>query len=261
MKVIIITSIENGIASSCVRELVLNPNIEVLGVIHSRLSIKKNRRYYAKKIKKIIKIGILGVLNGIRIRKWFFKVEKTSIYTVCSANKIPLFEIGTVNSFETEELLDNLNPDLGVSLGNNYINKKIFSIPKYGIINVHTEILPEYQGAHGVIWPIYYGKLITGFTIHTIDEYIDTGDILYIENIPIIFQSRLKKTVETTMSKVYSRVPNALSIVCGNFLDYKNNSIPQKRGIPYTTPTISQFIRMCGNNYKLHKKSKMAKQK
>ena len=258
MKVIIITSIENGLASSCVRELALNPNIDVSGVIYSKLSIKKNRRYYSKKIIKIIKIGILGVLNGIRIRNWFLKVESKSIYSVCSTNNIPLFEIGTVNSYESEQLLGNLNPDLGISLGNNYINKKVFSIPKYGIINVHTEILPDYQGAHGVIWPIYDGKSNTGFTIHTIDQYIDTGDILYTENIPIIFKSRLKNTVKCSISKVYNRIPNALSTVCENFVYYKNNSIAQKRGIPYTTPTIFQFIRMCVYNYKLHKKTKLA---
>ena len=253
MKIVILTSVEKGHASLCLNELNNNPNIDVAGIIFAKNTAKKNLRFYKKKIIKLIKIGILGALNGIRIRGWFLPSSEHNIINLCKELNIPIFFSHNINSLETRDYLSNLGVDIGVSLGNSYISSKVFKIPRYGMINIHTELLPKYQGAHSVIWPIYNNETVTGFTIHEIDKSIDTGNILYIEKIPISFHKTLKNTISHTSKDVNLKLPIALSKVCENFHKYKDNGIVQKRNKSFTTPTLSQFIKMVLNNRKLYK--------
>jgi methionyl-tRNA formyltransferase len=226
----------------------------VSGVIYAQNTAIKNIRFYKKKIFKIFEIGILGALNGVRIRKWFLPSSENSIITLCEKLNIPLFFTDNINSIETRKHLSKLTPDLGVSLGNSYISSKVFRIPKYGMINIHTEILPKYQGAHSVIWPIFYMERNTGFTIHEINKSIDTGKILYLEKIPISFHQNLKNTVYYTSLDVSSKLSEALTKVCENIHQYKKNAIVQEKNKTYTTPTFLQFVKMIVNNRKLYKK-------
>ncbi len=58
------------------------------------------------------------------------------------------------------------------------LSKEILDIPKYGCINVHASLLPEYRGAAPIQWAIADGKKTTGVTIQQMNEGIDTGDII-----------------------------------------------------------------------------------
>lgn len=56
--------------------------------------------------------------------------------------------------------------------------EEIIEIPKYGCVNVHLGLLPEYRGVNGVRRALLNGEEKTGVTIHFMDEGIDTGDII-----------------------------------------------------------------------------------
>ena len=58
------------------------------------------------------------------------------------------------------------------------LSKEILDIPKYGCINVHASLLPEYRGAAPIQWAIADGKKTTGVTIQQMNEGVDTGDII-----------------------------------------------------------------------------------
>lgn len=57
--------------------------------------------------------------------------------------------------------------------------KKIFNIIKYGIINIHASILPEFKGPSPIFYTLFNEKKISGITIFKINEIIDDGDIIY----------------------------------------------------------------------------------
>ena len=63
---------------------------------------------------------------------------------------------------------DHTEADLGLALGNGFIGPSIFTIPCFGMVNIHSEMLPEFRGAQSFIWPIYEGVGWMGFTIHQI---------------------------------------------------------------------------------------------
>lgn len=120
------------------------------------------------------------------------------------------------------------------------------------MINVHTELLPEYQNAHSIIWPIYFGKRETGFTIHQIVKTIDAGKILLQERYPIVFQPTLRETVELNLALANERVPKALKLVCENYPSYLAAAKEQGKGNVFTTPSIWQFLRMKSMNAKMY---------
>ena len=48
---------------------------------------------------------------------------------------------------------------------------------KYGLINIHPALLPDYRGLDGGLWALKEGNEI-GVTAYLIDEGIDTGSII-----------------------------------------------------------------------------------
>ncbi len=56
--------------------------------------------------------------------------------------------------------------------------KEILEIPRFGCINIHASLLPEYRGAAPIQWAILDGKEKSGITTMMMDEGLDTGDIL-----------------------------------------------------------------------------------
>ena len=63
------------------------------------------------------------------------------------------------------------------------IPKSILEMPKYGCINVHASLLPEYRGAAPIQWAVIDGKEKTGVTTMQMDEGLDTGDMLLVEEV------------------------------------------------------------------------------
>jgi methionyl-tRNA formyltransferase len=57
--------------------------------------------------------------------------------------------------------------------------------PKHGAVNVHPSLLPLHRGASPVAGAILTGDLATGTTIMKMDEGLDTGDVLAMEEIPL----------------------------------------------------------------------------
>lgn len=54
----------------------------------------------------------------------------------------------------------------------------LLAIPALGCVNVHASLLPKYRGAAPINWALIRGERVTGVTIMTIDETLDTGPIL-----------------------------------------------------------------------------------
>jgi len=208
-----------------------------------------------RKIQKTIHIGLLGALNGIRLRDWYTDKEAEDICMLCDSMSIPISETEVINCEATRELFKEASADLGLSLGNGYIAKSVFSIPKYGMLNMHGEILPRYQGAQSIIWPIFDGLKETGFTIHQVDSHIDTGQILFQEKYPIAFFPTLRETVEKNVMTARGRVPAAFSYVCEHYEHLKDKAETQRTGKSYTTPTFWQFLRIVKNHNMMYHES------
>lgn len=256
MRILILTSSKSGTAAYFLPYLLERSELKITGVVFNRGDLKSKKNNKKRVIKKIFKIGILGAINGIRMRKWYGEGVKKyvaiqNIEELCLIHNIPYRETGNINSSETIRHFKELQPDLALSLGNSYIGSRVFTIPKLGMLNVHGEVLPDYKNAQSVIWQIYNNSDHTGYTIHEINKGIDTGNILKQEKFPILFKQSLSETVSATCAEILKRSAQGMVEVLIHFNAYKQKAIVQKGGNSYTTPGIFQFMRIVRNFYSL----------
>src|SRR5262245_46369704 len=180
MRVAVLSSNFRGFGAYCLPALAQAAGVELAVVIYNQgLGLSKHP-IRGRVLRKIFRIGILGALNGIRMRKWYrddvgARLRTAPLDVMAGDFGIRVETTPTLNCKRTIELLRAADVDLGLSLGNGYIAKRVFSVPRWGMLNVHHEILPEFRGAQSVIWQIYEGSRHSGYTIHRIDERIDTG--------------------------------------------------------------------------------------
>ena len=92
---------------------------------------------------------------------------------------IPLNEI---NSNDGIEKLQSSDPDLIVSIRyGTIIQSAVIAIPRFGILNLHSGILPQYRGVMATFWAMLNSDKHIGCTLHyIIDGTIDTGPIVSI---------------------------------------------------------------------------------
>ena len=133
ISVIILTSSTKGSASVHLQELVKSDAIEVKAVIFNKNERINKKKYYKRKLKKTLKIGLFGAYNGVKMRQWYSAglaehIEITPIEQLCKEHKIPFHKTPAINCEETREHFRNAGADVGLSLGNGYIGSKVFGI-------------------------------------------------------------------------------------------------------------------------------------
>lgn len=85
-----------------------------------------------------------------------------------------------------DETVRGLAPDvIVVAAYGKFLPESMLSIPKYGCINIHGSLLPEYRGAAPMQRAIIDGKKFTGITIQQMAPEMDTGDILLTKRVDI----------------------------------------------------------------------------
>lgn len=65
------------------------------------------------------------------------------------------------------------------------LSQEIIDLPRYGIVNVHTSLLPRYRGSSPIQSAILNGDKVTGVTIMQTDVGMDTGDIILSQSVTI----------------------------------------------------------------------------
>jgi len=116
--------------------------------------------------------------------------RKSSIPTpmrdVANAHGIAIHDPVSVNTDESQQLLEDLKPDLLVVCDYGQILKGyILATASYGGINLHGSILPKYRGAAPVNWAIRNGDEETGITVIHMTPKLDGGPCLKIVRTPI----------------------------------------------------------------------------
>jgi len=244
MRVVVLTAFRHGPASTCLPVLAAETGVEVAMVVHCLSQFVNRRRKLRRDLRKIRRVGPLGALIGYQLRSWYQGEPTEDLKEVCERHGIPFETSPRTNADETVELFRRSGAELGLSLGNGMIFPKVYRALSRGMINLHGELLPRFQGAASVIWAIYEGVTETGFTIHEVDRTIDTGRIFYQEKFPIDFRATLRETVEVNCAEISRRVPAALARVVGDFETHLASAHAQSGGHSHTTPTLRQFLEM-----------------
>ncbi len=92
----------------------------------------------------------------------------------------PILVLNAINNGQDLNTLIDSEPDLIVSLRYGVILKsKVISVPKFGVINLHSGLLPAYKGVMATFRALQAGEVTIGTTLHYItDASIDTGPVI-----------------------------------------------------------------------------------
>jgi methionyl-tRNA formyltransferase len=114
-------------------------------------------------------------------------ILRKNVTKVLDKNGIPLWRLESdINNKENVIKLRDLDPDLVIIIaGNQIIKKPILDIPKHGIINAHSSLLPKYRGLMPTFWVLKNNEKETGVTVYKLTEGIDSGPIINSRKIEI----------------------------------------------------------------------------
>jgi len=122
----------------------------------------------------------------------------------------------SINHQDSLTQISQFKPDIILSiLGNQIFKKNLISIPRFGVLNLHTSLLPSYRGLLPTFWVLLNDEEYTGVTVHLIDEGIDTGDIICQKKIKIGNKTQRELIKET---KIFGMdcILEAMDIVTSN---------------------------------------------
>lgn len=166
-----------------------------LAIIEDKEDLKK---FIKRRIKRLGIVTVAGqILFQVLVLKLLKRVSKNRYQQLLSEeqlNEVPIPSqkikyVNSVNSAETIELLKTLNPDLIIVNGTRIISKKVLTAVNCPFINTHVGITPKYRGVHGAYWALVNNDAAhCGVTVHLVDEGIDTGNIIFQQNIDVTKQ-------------------------------------------------------------------------
>lgn len=92
----------------------------------------------------------------------------------------PIETLNRVNKPENLKVLRDTSPDLILSIRyGSILRDEAISLPKHGVLNLHSGVLPQYRGVMASFRALGNGDTELGTTLHYIsDPSIDTGEIV-----------------------------------------------------------------------------------
>jgi methionyl-tRNA formyltransferase len=139
-------------------------------------------------------------------------MEANGIETVKLANR--------VNHPDSLEIIQGFKPDLLVSLAGNEIFKQpLFESAKYGVINLHSALLPKYRGLMPSFWVMRHNEEKTGVSVFFVDEGIDSGPIIVQKEV-----SLLNRTQAELIWELKYRGADAIIEACNLVAEHGENT-------------------------------------
>ena len=177
---------------------------------------------------------IIGVFTKVdKINKRGKKIEYLPVKQYAIDKNIPIYQPNSLKDEETKNIIKELNPDLIVVVAyGKIIPKDIIDMPKFGIINVHSSLLPRFRGAAPINAALMAGDEKSGVTIMYVAEGLDTGNIILAKETPITEEDNF----ETLHDRLKFLGAEALDEAVNLIEKGENESIPQDE-------TLATFVK------------------
>lgn len=188
-------------------------------------------------------VAKLDQISGYRLYKGLCGVEH-----VAKKNNIPYKVIHSSNSEDFYKEVVELGPDVVLSFSAPQIIKEpLLSAPKYGILNVHGSLLPDYRGCMPSFWYIFNEEEYGGATVHYMSAKIDDGDIVAQDKVYIGDCKSMFELMEKTKGVGGEMMVKAIKAIESETLERKPNI--SSEGRYFTWPTAEQ-----GKEFRVKKK-------
>ena len=186
------------------------------------------------------------------------KLKSSAIKDFAVAQNLAILQPTNLKDPDFNAHLKSINADLFVVVAFRMLPKIVWSLPKYGTINLHASLLPNYRGAAPINWALINGEKKTGVTTFFIEEKIDTGEIINQKEIEILdhdnvgmLHDKLMKIGATVLKDTVKAISNQnyVALKQDSFKLSKINAAPKlnkqtgKINWANTTQSINNLIR------------------
>jgi len=154
-------------------------------------------------------------------------LSESAVKKFAVQHRIPVLQPEKLKSDDFLQRLKALQPDVQIVVAYRMLPEQVWSLPRYGTINLHGSLLPQYRGAAPINWAIINGEQQTGVTTFLIDKEIDTGKIILQDTIPI----GKHETAGELHDRMMMMGANLIVKTLGMILDGTCKSIEQKHFI------------------------------
>jgi methionyl-tRNA formyltransferase len=114
------------------------------------------------------------------------KLQPSPVKAVAMAAGLEIRQPASLKTVEAQQELAAIAPDLLVVVAYGLIlPQAVLELPKLGCINVHASLLPRWRGAAPIERALLSGDAVSGVTIMKMDAGLDTGDMLYKQQVAI----------------------------------------------------------------------------
>lgn len=127
------------------------------------------------------------------------KINYSPVKEYALQNNLPIHQPENFKNREIIELIKEQNPDLIVVVAyGKILPQEVIDIPKYGVINLHSSLLPKYRGAAPINMALINGDDKSGVSIMYVEEKLDAG--------AVILQEETEITDEDTFLTLHDRL-------------------------------------------------------
>lgn len=124
------------------------------------------------------------------------------------------------------EELRSLKADLQIVVAFRMLPEQVWNMPRLGTFNLHGSLLPQYRGAAPINWAVINGEKTTGITTFFLKHEIDTGNIIFRDELPIEYDDTAGTMHDKLMVKGADLVLKTVkAIEAGNVKTIDQNSL------------------------------------
>lgn len=157
------------------------------------------KEHYSKRIKRVLNnFGVHEIICRLLVKRkrnrksnnCFYRKYASDIYCNLKSSVLPdikglnIVKTSDINCTRIAEMLKKNEVDILIYGGGGIFRENIIKSVNIGILNAHMGQLPTYRGINVLEWSIFKNDKIIS-TVHFIDKYIDSGDILSYREIRI----------------------------------------------------------------------------
>ena len=113
------------------------------------------------------------------------KIQESAVKKFVTVHGLNLMQPQRLKDPEFLETLRSLNADIQVVVAFRMLPELVWNMPPRGTINLHASLLPQYRGAAPINWAIINGEKLSGVSTFFLKQEIDTGDLLFTEEVHI----------------------------------------------------------------------------
>lgn len=148
------------------------------------------------------------------------KLATSAVKDYAIEANLPVLQPTNLKAEDFLSTLRTYKADLQIVVAFRMLPEVVWNMPPLGTFNLHASLLPQYRGAAPINWAIINGEKKTGVTTFFLKHEIDTGEIIYQEEEPIM--------EEDTVGSLYGRLmKKGAQLVVKTVLAIQKGDYPQ----------------------------------